>query len=337
MGRTVAVGETRQMQRIARECSYETELHACRLCGEPHLRSFSVELLECPRCGVFVSIDQPPDLQAHYSEVFYTKEEGERFRFGLELPVRFFRWSRFRRLMRWGPYRRVLDIGTDRGWFLKFYQDAGAEVFGTQLSKPAAHIASRRLGCEIFLGELPDVHFAEASMDLVCLFHVLEHVREPLTYLREINRILRAGGVLAVEVPNARCLTARLFGRHWLGWDLPNHIHHFDPTSLRTLLERHGFVVLEESHWSVEFGPFHILQTILNALGLPRNQLYSLIQREELRADRHASAARQAALFALAVLLAVPCGLLSVLLSLCRQGDVFRFYCRNGGKRSEIC
>ncbi|MBI5819019.1 MAG: hypothetical protein HZA88_08520 [Verrucomicrobia bacterium] len=35
--------------------------------------------------------------------------------------------------------------------------------------------------------------------------------------------------------------------------------------------ERHGFTVLAESHWSVEFGPFHILQTILNALGCSCN------------------------------------------------------------------
>lgn len=304
----------------------------CRLCGEARLRTFSVKLLECPHCGVLVSTEQPRDLQAHYSKDFYTEEQGERFRFGLELPVRCFRWVRFRRLMRRGPYPRVLDVGTDRGWFLKCFQDAGAEVFGTQLSKSAARVASQRLGREVFLGELSDAHFPEAGMDLVCLYHVLEHVREPQEYLREIHRILRPGGALVIEVPNAHCLTARLFGRHWLGWDFPNHIHHFGPASLRALLERHGFKVLEESHWSVEFGPFHILQTILNALGFSHNQLYSLIQREELHADRRASAASQITMLALAVLLLVPCGLLSVLFSLCQQGEVFRFYSIKGGK-----
>jgi len=233
--------------------------------------------------------------------------------------------------LRWGPYQRVLDVGTDRGWFLKFFQDAGAEVFGTQMSAPAARAATKRLGREIFLGELPDARFPEASMDLVCLYNVLEHVREPLVYLREINRVLRPGGVLVIEVPNARCLTARLFGRHWLGWDIPNHLHHFSPASLRALLERHGFEVLAESHWSVEFGPFHILQTVLNALGLPRNQLYGLIQRKELRGNRRVSVATRMISFVLAALLAVPCGLLSLLLSLCRQGEVFRFYCRRSG------
>lgn len=310
------------------------DTRVCRLCGELRLRTFSAELLECPRCGVLASIEQPRDAQAHYSKSFYTGEEAERFRFGLEWPIRFFRWVRFRRLMRWGPYRRVLDIGTDRGWFLRCFQKAGAEVFGTQLSEPAARVASRRLGREIFLGELPGARFPAANMDLVCLYHVLEHIREPLEYLREINRILRPGGVLAVEVPNAHCLTARWFGRHWLGWDLPNHVHHFDPASLRALLERHGFTVMAEGHVSVEFGPFHILQTLLNAFGFSRNQLYHLLQREELRAGPRASAASQITMLALAVMLAAPCGLLSLLLSLCGQGEVFRFYCRKEGEPS---
>jgi len=308
-----------------------TASRACRLCGEARLRTFSTELLECPRCGVLASVEEPRDLQAHYSETFYTEEKGERFRFGLESVVRLFRWARFRRLMRRGPYQRVLDVGTDRGWFLKCFQDAGAEVFGTQMSAPAARAARRRLGRGIFLGELPDARFPDASMDLVCLYNVLEHVREPLVYLREINRVLRPGGVLAIEVPNAHCLTARLFGRHWLGWDIPNHLHHFSPASLRALVERHGFEVLAESHWSVEFGPFHILQTVLNALGLPRNQLYGLIQRDELRGGQRVSAVGQVISFLLAALLAAPCGLLSLLLSLCRQGEVFRFYCRKTG------
>lgn len=204
-------------------------------------------------------------------------------------------------------------------------------MFGTQLSESAARVTSRRLGREIFLGELPDARFPEAGMDLVCLYNVLEHVREPRVYLREIGRILRPGGLLAIEVPNARCLTARLFGRHWLGWDLPNHIYHFNPASLRALLERHGFTVLAESHWSVEFGPFHILQTILNALGFSRNQLYHWIQREELHDGPRASAVSQITMLLLAFMLAVPCGLLSLLLSSCGQGEVFRFCCRNKG------
>jgi SAM-dependent methyltransferase len=307
---------------------------ACRLCGEPRLRAFSAELLECLRCGVLASVEPPPNAQARYAKGFYTGEEAERFRFGLEWPVRFFRWMRFRRLMRWGPYRRVLDVGTDRGWFLKCFQDAGAEVFGTQLSESAARVAGRRLGREIFLGELPDARFPEGSMDLVCLYHVLEHVGEPRVYLREISRVLRLDGVLAVEVPNARCLTARWFGHHWLGWDLPNHVHHFSPASLRALLERHGFEVIARGQVSVEFGPFHILQTVLNAIGFPRNQLYKWIQREELHAAPRGSASGRIAILLLAALLAVPCGLLSLLLSLCRQGEVFRFYCRKRGESS---
>jgi SAM-dependent methyltransferase len=222
----------------------------------------------------------------------------------------------------------VLDVGTDRGWFLKHFQDTGAEVFGTQMSAPAARVASRLLGREIFLGELADARFPGLSLDLVCMYNVIEHVRQPRAYLREIHRILRPEGVLVLEVPNAGCPTARLFGAHWLGWDIPNHIHHFTPAALRRLVEAHGFRVLAESHFSLEFGPFHILQTLLNAAGFPRNRLYQMIQRTELQSDAALTAGQKAVQLALAALLCVPCALASLALSLCRQGEVFRIYCR---------
>jgi SAM-dependent methyltransferase len=300
----------------------------CTICDGTVFRDFSPTLLECVRCRVLVSLQQPDDIEKHYSQTFYTQDEGSRFSFGLEHVLKLFRWTRFRSLQRWAPYQRVLDVGTDRGWFLKHFQNNGAEVFGTQMSAPAARAVGGYIGRDIFLGELTDAHFADETMDLVCMYNVIEHVREPRAYLREIHRILKLGGILVLEVPNARCLTARVFGMNWLGWDIPNHIHHFDPPGLRAFAEAHRFSVLTESHWSLEFGPFHILQTLLNAIGLPHNQLYLLMQRQELRSGPPITPTQKAVQLLLAALLLVPCTFASLLLSFCRQGEVFRLICR---------
>jgi predicted SAM-dependent methyltransferase len=89
-------------------------------------------------------------------------------------------------------------------------------------------------------------HFDEAPLegrhfDVVRLSHVLEHLPSPRKSLGKVHRLLRPGGLLWVEVPNAASLERRLFHRHWCHWDLPRHLYHFTPTTLVRLLRDTGF------------------------------------------------------------------------------------------------
>jgi len=93
---------------------------------------------------------------------------------------------------------------------------------------------------------IPD-SIADGSLDAVTLFHVLEHLPDPRTTLAQIQRKLRPGGLLVIEVPNWSSHMRRLRGLRWQ-FVLDHHLNHFTAASLNSLVEKSGF-----QHCAVEF------------------------------------------------------------------------------------
>lgn len=153
---------------------------------------------------------------------------------------------------RWGPPRaapepfgggRMLDIGCGVGLTLRQFQARGWQVHGIDMSARAVAAARRNLpGATI---EQAWIHewAPPGPVDVITLFHVLEHVPEPYGLLAKCRQWLAPGGRLILEVPDRSGFEARLFGRYWYGLEVPRHYLHFSPASLRFTLERAGFRV----------------------------------------------------------------------------------------------
>ncbi len=137
------------------------------------------------------------------------------------------------------PGSRALDVGSGTGATLERLARAGWETFGIE---PSAEAASRSPG-RVFIGTLEEADLEQASFDLVTMSHVLEHLSDPLDALARIRRWLKPDGMLRIWVPNLASLDARVFGRLWFGLDVPRHLFHFSPRSLRLLLERSRFTI----------------------------------------------------------------------------------------------
>lgn len=135
----------------------------------------------------------------------------------------------------------LLDVGCGTGRDLEWFQRAGWRVSGVEMSPYAASRARARLGCEILEGHFDEVAIEPRQFDAIRLSHVLEHLPSPRRSLERIHRLLRPGGLLWLEVPNAASAERRLFGRYWFQWDLPRHLYHFTPQTLTRLLCETGF------------------------------------------------------------------------------------------------
>ncbi len=136
----------------------------------------------------------------------------------------------------------ILDVGCAVGTFLLHAQRRGWTVAGVELSEFAREQASRRLGVPV-LGSL-DALPAGVRYDVVTLHHVLEHVEHPLDFLaREVAP--RVGRRLLIEVPNFGSLAARQEGLAWKDLRPEQHLHHFEPATLRSIVEAAGLVVLD--------------------------------------------------------------------------------------------
>lgn len=148
---------------------------------------------------------------------------------------------RLRRFPPFTPGGVAVDVGCGRGYELAELREHGWRVLGVEPDPATAQRARHEHGLDVWTGTLEDATLEDESVDVVFFRHVLEHVPDPLATLREARRVLRSGGRICIEVPNAGGWEPRLFGARWRGWELPRHLHHFTPRRLRDLLDRAGF------------------------------------------------------------------------------------------------
>lgn len=140
---------------------------------------------------------------------------------------------------------RILDVGCSTGYFLHTISQYGWEIQGVEPGREAADYASTQLGVPVLNGTLFDARFDRSTFDVVTLWDVIEHVPDPAGNLREINRILKPGGLLVIATPQLDSLDARLFGRFWIGYELPRHLTIFSRQTLTEMAGGAGFDLLE--------------------------------------------------------------------------------------------
>ena len=139
---------------------------------------------------------------------------------------------------------RLLDVGCATGIFLAEMRQHGEwELHGVETNQEAAAYARTRFGLDIFIGELEEASYPNCYFDVITLWDVLEHLPDPRSALLEMRRIIRPDGVLLLQTPDGKSLESKLFGRLWIGLDIPRHLYVFTKESLAALLERTGFQI----------------------------------------------------------------------------------------------
>lgn len=171
-----------------------------------------------------------------------------------------------RRLLRYvGAGKRLLDVGCGGGDIVKMAREAGFEAAGVEFSADAVAYGRAR-GLDVAQGTLEGAAFPDASFDGVSLFHVLEHLPDPVGTLREVRRILKPGGVLLVQVPNFGSLQAAIFRRQWFPLDVPRHFHQFTPESLQQAFKQAGFEPIALDHHSFRCNPVTFVSSMFPSL-----------------------------------------------------------------------
>lgn len=160
----------------------------------------------------------------------------------------------------------VLDVGCGGGLFLRELKLPQSRVVGLDFSCDAAKVAWKTNGVPALCGALPRAPFKPGSFSLISMFHVLEHLYDPLAYVKAAHRLLKPGGRLIIQVPNANCWQFRLLGEAWNGLDVPRHLIDFKEQDLRNLLEHCGFDVLRTNHFCLRDNPAGMATSIAPAL-----------------------------------------------------------------------
>jgi len=201
-------------------------------------------IVQCSRCGLCytnprpdpISVQQfyPEDYRCHQTKEHSSKADWMCNKLQTQAPG------------------RLLDLGCGAGDFLAQMQTCGWNATGLDASESAV-IRARDRGLNVHLGTLPNDRWSGEYFEAITLRQSLEHLHDPLAALRAAYRLLTAQGRILVSVPNFDSVAARRFGADWYGLDVPRHLTHFTPTSLRLALLEAGFdraELMQQTHAS---------------------------------------------------------------------------------------
>ena len=236
----------------------EMESVACNLCGaqepawiraipDPSDTSVYYRLVQCKRCELVYLNPRPgeaeilarsPGYQAMIRRMTDELLASRIGRLGL-------RMMRDARTLPGVAPGRLLDIGCSSGDYLARMCGLGWRAQGIEMDAEAARYAREAYGLEVATGRAEERlrDYANASFDLVTMWHVLEHLTDPSGVMAEVARVLRPGGLLLLEVPNFASAWESMMGRYWYTLEPPFHLYHFSPRTLRRLLGQAGLRV----------------------------------------------------------------------------------------------
>lgn len=164
------------------------------------------------------------------------------------------------------PPGRLLEIGCGSGKRLARLAALGWQVEGQEVDEKAWATAKAKYPFQVHLGELKALALDAGAFDAVVMNHVIEHVHEPVELLQEVQRLLKPGGMLIANTPNAMSQEHRIFGTSWYSLDPPRHLHLFSPRSLSMLATRAGFARHET--WTTSVNSDYVAASSLKIRGM---------------------------------------------------------------------
>ena len=138
----------------------------------------------------------------------------------------------------------MLDIGSGTGAFLNVMKQKGWQVKGVEPDEDARKLANKLYNLHVDEPTSMD-NMRTSSFDAITLWHVLEHVHQLHDYVEQLKRLLKAKGKIFIAVPNYQSRDSGIYRSYWAAYDVPRHLYHFSPQSIKTLMQKHGLKIEE--------------------------------------------------------------------------------------------
>jgi SAM-dependent methyltransferase len=261
--------------------------NGCRFCAsEKHEKCFELSdifgdkysIQYCQVCSAYFLYPPPTkeQLARAYDDSYYGKGD-EKFSSSLfENILDIFRKKRAKKTAKsLQSGAKVLDIGCGNGKYLDFVSKYGDfQLFGIEMPGNSAKRAAKIPNMQLHIGKIESANFPEDYFDAISLFHVFEHLEEPLKTIEIISKIAKKNARFQISFPNIDSFQAKRFKADWLHLDPPRHLLYFKPKDFIKLMKKHGFELVKESYFSIEQNPFGMVQSILNRHSKKRDMLF---------------------------------------------------------------
>lgn len=202
----------------------------------------------CPVCGLVWrnSFDLPETFYASLDVGGHTTEKTFIRRRNAE--------DRVARLSPFLPQKGICDIGTGDGTMLAVFAAQGYQsVWGIEPSHDGGERAKKQ-NLDVVVGELSEIKRVQQGRPLqaLTLFHVIEHLDDPVRSLEVIYSALPPGGFVVIETPDAQATLQRVTNHcNWLVY--PEHLFYWNKRAMGKLLKQSGFEVIKFFHRSFDW------------------------------------------------------------------------------------
>jgi 2-polyprenyl-3-methyl-5-hydroxy-6-metoxy-1,4-benzoquinol methylase len=223
--------------------------NGCRICEGPTSHIFSVgqfPLYKCKKCGLEGLSPQPDDqmLGKIYSESYFLGGQDADAQQLMDR-MKALTAERYLRLLRKKINKdspRLIEIGCGGGDFLVTAKASGFLVAGLEINLSAVESANDKLGGQVVIeADLFDVDIdGLGTFDCCVLLDVLEHVRDPVSFLKRVRRLLGENGICFIVTPSLDSWSARLLRRYWIEYKA-EHLFYFNRKNIEIMLVTSGF------------------------------------------------------------------------------------------------
>jgi 2-polyprenyl-3-methyl-5-hydroxy-6-metoxy-1,4-benzoquinol methylase len=231
-------------------------VNACPVCGHNSWREYlscidhtvsheTFAITTCSGCGFLATNPRPADedLSKYYQSTAYISHTDNAdslidkiYKFARTFTLR---WKEHL-IKKYTQTGLLLDYGCGTGDFLSHCSQKTWQVVGVEPASTARSIALSKIGSRVYatLEEAP-----KSQYDAITLWHVLEHVPDLPTLINQLSKILKNDGTLFIAVPNYKSYDGEHYQSKWAGYDVPRHLWHFTPDSMKKLLLKNNLQV----------------------------------------------------------------------------------------------
>lgn len=239
----------------------------CPLCASQQAKDFPLQYVyrsrqfsgkQCTRCSFIFLSPRPTEeeLRSLYSDEYFLYDGADcgahsatdyrtaAMRGSIKFPE-ILGWIR-----KYKPTGDFFEVGCGMGMFLNYARSNGYTVSGIEFARLGTQICREEFGLDVQQGRFEDFPAPENRFDVVFMGDVLEHMIDPLAMTAKVHSMLRAGGIIALEVPSmfnsiagrAAATGLKLLGRKKTMTIPPYHVNEFTPRTLEAILKAAGFV-----------------------------------------------------------------------------------------------
>ena len=230
---------------------------SCNICGAENysenvvVKDREYKLLKCSKCDLMYISPQPGNLKQIYNVELDFKNQLIQ---GMNKRVKYAR-KIFKQIEKYKKRGRMLEVGCGIGPFLQVGRELGWYIDGFEWSKWQVDYVKDNLGLEIVSEDFMEIDLPENSYDLIIMWHVLEHMKDPSGVLDKARRLLNKNGLLLIAIPNTdnfvyeffysithrKKLDISLFGKS----GYVEHLYYFTPETLSNILDKKYFRLLK--------------------------------------------------------------------------------------------